>query len=66
MYTDKTKIKLCGLTRTDDIEAVNALQPDFIGFVFAEKKQAFCKPGASGTAQKKALYKDRVCGCVCK
>jgi phosphoribosylanthranilate isomerase len=32
-----TKIKLCGLSRTEDIEAVNELLPDFMGFVFYEK-----------------------------
>jgi len=34
-----TKIKLCGLRRTADIEAANALRPEFIGFVFAEKSR---------------------------
>ena len=29
-----TKIKFCGLTRIEDIEAVNTLKPDYIGFVF--------------------------------
>lgn len=28
-----TKIKICGLTRPEDIEAVNAAGPDFAGFV---------------------------------
>ena len=32
-----TKIKLCGLSRTEDIEAVNELLPDYMGFVFYEK-----------------------------
>lgn len=31
-----TKIKICGLTRVEDIDAVNVLQPDYIGFVFAK------------------------------
>lgn len=31
------KIKLCGLTRTEDIIAVNELKPDYIGFVFYPK-----------------------------
>ena len=31
-----TKIKMCGLSRIEDIEAVNAIKPDYIGFVFAE------------------------------
>ena len=34
-----TKIKICGLTRLADIEAVNAAQPDYIGFVFATSKR---------------------------
>ena len=34
-----TKIKLCGLSRKEDIKAANALAPDFIGFVFAEKSK---------------------------
>ena len=33
------KVKICGLTRTRDIEAVNAEMPDFIGFVFARSKR---------------------------
>ncbi|MDO5140725.1 MAG: phosphoribosylanthranilate isomerase [Eubacteriales bacterium] len=32
-----TRIKLCGLSRECDIEAVNILKPDYIGFVFAKK-----------------------------
>ncbi|MDR0504113.1 MAG: phosphoribosylanthranilate isomerase [Treponema sp.] len=30
-----SKIKICGLSRIQDIEAVNRTLPDFIGFVFA-------------------------------
>lgn len=30
------KIKICGLTRIKDIEIVNEVLPDFIGFVFAK------------------------------
>ncbi len=32
-----TKIKLCGLSRIEDIQAVNELLPDYIGFVFYKK-----------------------------
>lgn len=42
MTESKIRIKLCGLTRPCDIEAVNDLRPDYIGFVFAKKKQALC------------------------
>jgi len=34
-----TKIKICGITREEDIEAVNAALPDYIGFVFAKSKR---------------------------
>ncbi len=39
-----TKIKLCGLKRECDIEAVNKLNPDFIGFVFAQKSKRYVDP----------------------
>ena len=35
----KTKIKICGLKRPEDIWIVNRLKPDFVGFVFAESKR---------------------------
>ncbi|HEY5537521.1 MAG TPA: phosphoribosylanthranilate isomerase [Acetobacterium sp.] len=34
-----TKIKICGLSRLEDIDAVNIAKPDYIGFVFAESKR---------------------------
>ena len=34
-----TKIKLCGLTRPEDITAANTLELDFVGFVFAPKSR---------------------------
>lgn len=33
------KIKICGLKRLEDIQAVNEYKPDYIGFVFAGKKR---------------------------
>ena len=36
-----TKIKLCGLTRSDDIIAANQLAPDYVGFVFWPKSKRF-------------------------
>ena len=35
----KPKIKICGLSREQDIEAVNEVLPDYIGFVFAESRR---------------------------
>lgn len=34
-----TKIKICGLTREEDIAMANELKPDYIGFVFAESRR---------------------------
>ncbi|MBQ8176428.1 MAG: phosphoribosylanthranilate isomerase [Oscillospiraceae bacterium] len=39
-----TKIKLCGLTRTCDIEYANGLLSEYIGFVFAEKSRRYISP----------------------
>ena len=39
MNNQSTLIKICGLFRLEDIEAVNELLPDFIGFVFYEKSK---------------------------
>lgn len=33
------KIKICGLKRREDIEVVNQVMPDYIGFVFARSKR---------------------------
>lgn len=38
------KVKICGLMRDEDVEAVNNYVPDFIGFVFAgEKRRLTCE-----------------------
>ena len=43
-----TKIKMCGLSSIEDIEAANAIKPDYIGFVFAEiSKRRVSAPEAS-------------------
>lgn len=39
-----TKIKLCGLKRANDIEFVNELKPEYIGFVFAENSKRYITP----------------------
>lgn len=39
-----TKIKFCGLSRVCDIEAANALRPEYIGFVFALKSRQYVSP----------------------
>ena len=39
-----TRIKFCGITRSQDIDAVNELHPDYIGFVFWSKSKRFVTP----------------------
>ncbi len=34
-----TKVKICGLRRPEDIQIVNRLSPDYIGFVFAPSRR---------------------------
>ncbi|MDR0839475.1 MAG: phosphoribosylanthranilate isomerase [Oscillospiraceae bacterium] len=42
-----TKIKICGLMRETDIDAVNAAKPDYVGFVFAESRRRVTPERAS-------------------
>lgn len=39
-----TKIKLCGLSRVEDIEIANELFPEFVGFVFAKESKRYVTP----------------------
>lgn len=41
------KIKICGLSRLEDIQMANELRPDYIGFVFAPSKRQVTVPHAS-------------------
>ncbi|WP_291634491.1 phosphoribosylanthranilate isomerase [Clostridium sp.] len=41
-----TKIKICGIRRLIDIEYINELKPDYIGFVFAKSKRQVDKEHA--------------------
>ena len=36
-----TKVKMCGLSRMEDIEYANEVLPEFIGFVFAPKSRRY-------------------------
>lgn len=46
------KIKLCGLSRPQDIEAANALMPDYVGFVFARKSRRYISPETAAALRK--------------
>lgn len=42
-----TKIKICGLKRSEDIGYVNDMRPDYIGFVFAKSKRQVTREQAA-------------------
>ena len=53
-----TRIKLCGLKRPEDIRTANALLPDYIGFVFAQKSSRCVTPERA--AELKGLLDPRI------
>lgn len=40
------KIKICGITNMDEIDYINKLKPDYVGFVFAESTRKISKEKA--------------------
>ncbi|AKL93954.1 N-(5'-phosphoribosyl)anthranilate isomerase TrpF [Clostridium aceticum] len=46
-----TAVKICGLTKKEDISYVNQLRPDYVGFVFAESKRKITKEKAKSLIQ---------------
>lgn len=51
-----SKVKFCGIKRMEDIEYVNILKPDYVGFVFAESKRKISLD--KGMEIVKVLHKD--------
>ena len=56
--TETVKIKLCGLSRAEDVAAANRLLPDYIGFVFAKKSRRYVSPERA--SEMKALLDPRI------
>lgn len=46
------QIKICGLMRIEDVDAVNFCQPDYVGFVFAASKRQISRVQAEEFRQK--------------
>ncbi len=46
MYTDHhaVKVKICGLRSSDDARAVNAVLPDYTGFIFDSSRKRYIEP----------------------
>lgn len=49
------KIKLCGLSQMEDIETVNELKPEYIGFVFAAKSRRYVTPQTAAELKRRLL-----------
>ena len=43
-----TRVKICGLSRVEDIQWANRLRPDYIGFIFAQKSRRYVPPQRAG------------------
>lgn len=52
------KIKICGLKRPEDIQAVNAVKPDFCGFVIEVTKSSRCVTREQVRELVRGLHKD--------
>ena len=39
-----TRIKMCGITREEDVDAVNEILPDYVGFVFWPDSHSYITP----------------------
>lgn len=50
-----SKIKICGIKREQDIDYVNMLKPDYIGFVFAKQSRRYITPDMAAMLRKKLL-----------
>lgn len=57
-----TKIKFCGLRRTEDIEYANELKPDYIGFVFAKKSRRYVTPDLAKELKRMLNPEIKACG----
>lgn len=42
-----TKVKFCGMRRPEDIDAANALCPDYVGFVFVPGRRRYVSPNTA-------------------
>ncbi len=52
-----TKIKMCGLSRMEDIEYANDVMPEFIGFVFAQKSKRYVSPETAAKLREQLDYR---------
>lgn len=49
------RIKMCGMRRPEDIEAVNAIKPAYVGFIFDKTKRRYVAPEEAETLRQKLV-----------
>ena len=57
-----TKIKICGLTRLRDVDYVNTLHPDYIGFIFAKASKRYISPDNAAVLKNRLVDKIKSVG----
>lgn len=57
-----TNIKLCGLSRMVDIEVVNVLKPEYIGFIFVPKSKRYVSIAQASVLKKELDKKIKAVG----
>lgn len=57
-----TRIKMCGLRRMEDVEAVNEVRPEYIGFVFFPGSRRYIAAAAAGKLREKLNPEIRAVG----
>ena len=57
-----TRIKMCGLRRMEDIEAVNEVRPEYIGFVFFPGSRRYITAADAGKLREKLNPEIRAVG----
>lgn len=57
-----TRIKLCGISRRCDMETINELKPEYIGFVFAKKSKRYITPQKAEELKRMLLFNVKAAG----
>lgn len=57
-----TLVKICGLKQNSDIEYVNTLLPDYVGFVFVENSRRYITPKKAAELKKRLDNRIKVVG----
>ena len=63
--TQRTRIKICGLTREQDVDAAVAAGVDAIGFILYPKSARYVTPARAGELARRLRQPPTPCRCSC-